>query len=99
MSQSAHPPVPEMLGRLEQAYRRLIALHAAPAAEAQRLLTVLDDFRWYGERLGANRWEGVPRPGRWSFAENPWHITDPALAVRDTPDAGPLPDFIDPGEE
>ncbi|MFL5804668.1 MAG: hypothetical protein ACJ8CR_23350 [Roseiflexaceae bacterium] len=99
MPQSAHPPVPEMLGQLEQAYGRLIALHAAPAAEVQRLLTVLDDFRWYGERLGANRWEGVPRPGRWSFAENLWHITEQATAAGDRPDAAPLRYFIDHGKE
>jgi hypothetical protein len=88
-----------MLGQLEQAYQRLIARHAAPAADVQRLLAVLDDLRWYGERLGAQRWEVGPRPGRWSYAENLWHITEQATTAGDDPAAEPLRYFVDHGKE
>ena len=88
-----------MLSQLEQAYRRLLAHSPAPEAEARRLMTVLDDMRWYSERLGPSRWHLVPRPNRWSFAENLWHITEQALAAGDQPDSEPLRYYIDHGKE
>jgi hypothetical protein len=98
MTKPAHPTVPDMLAQLDSAYRRLLALYPAAEADAQRLLAVLDDFHWYSERLGAQRWEHAPRPGRWSFAENLRHVTEQALAA-DRPDAEPLRYFVDHGKE
>jgi hypothetical protein len=68
-----------MLDQLDAAYQTLLARAQPPEADRARLLGVLDDMRWYAERLGALRWETPPRPGRWSFAENLWHIVEQAI--------------------
>jgi hypothetical protein len=99
MTKLAHPTVPDMLTQLEGAYYSLLALHQPPEADARRLMTVLDDFRWYSERLGASCWGHAPRPGRWSFAETLWHVTEQAIAASDRPAAEPLRYFIDHGKE
>jgi hypothetical protein len=88
-----------MLAQLEGAYRRLLALHPAAQADAQRLTIVLEDFHWYAERLGARRWEHAPRPGRWSFAENLWHIVEQAGQAAEQPAGQPLHYFVDHGKE
>src|SRR5258705_5262493 len=54
---------------LFRSYQTLLARAGETGANRARLLGVLDDLRWYAERLGATRWETPPRPGRWSFAE------------------------------
>ena len=99
MTEPAYPSVPDMLTQLERAYRRLQTQHPAAAADAQRLTIVVEDFRWYAERLGAQRWEHAPRPGRWSFAENLWHIVEQASAAADSPACEPLRYFVDPAKE
>lgn len=93
------PNVPEMLLQLERAYRHLIALQPASDADAPRLLTVLADFQWYSARLGSERWEHSPRPQRWSFADNLWHIAEQALAATQQENDQPLRYFIDHGKE
>src|SRR5262245_31694541 len=99
MTEPTRPTVPHILAQLAGAYRRLLALHPSDEADAQRLTTVLDDFRWYSERLGAQRWEHAPRPGRWSFAENLWHIAEQAIAAAERPTGEPLRYFVDHGKE
>ena len=93
------PPVPEMLDQLEQAYSKLAAAHPSQQADVQRLIDVLADFRWYGERLEASRWEKIPREGRWSFAMNLWHITEQAVEASDDPGSHSLRYFVDHGKE
>jgi hypothetical protein len=99
MTKPRHPTVPDMLVQLERAYCSLLMQHQPPTLDTQRLLAVLEDFRWYSERLGANRWEHAPRPGRWSFAENLWHVAEQAIAAAGRPAAEPLRYFIDHGKE
>ena len=99
MSSSNRPGVPEMLTQLERAYQLLIGRQPASDADAQRLLAVLDDFQWYSARLGNQRWEHAPRPDRWSFADNLWHIAEQAVATAQQPDEQPLRYFIDHGKE
>ena len=99
MSPTTRPNVPEMLRQLERAYQHLLAHQPAHDANAQRLLTVLADLQWYSARLGTPRWEHVPRPARWSFADNLWHITEQALAATQQPTDQPLCYFIDHGKE
>jgi hypothetical protein len=99
MAEPARPSVPNLLTQLENAYHRLMALHPAAQADAQRLMIVLDDFHWYAERLGAQRWEHAPRPGRWSFAENLWHIVEQAIAAAEHPADERLRYFVDHGKE
>ena len=99
MSPTNRPSVPEMLLQLEHAYQQLLAQQPASVADAQRLLTVLADFQWYSERLGSERWEHAPRPERWSFADNLWHVAEQAIAATQQPADQPLRYFIDHGKE
>ena len=99
MSPTNRPSVPEMLSQLDQAYQQLLAQQPASAADAQRLLTVLADFQWYSDRLSPQRWEHAPRPQRWSFADNLWHIAEQAIADSQQPNDHPLRYFIDHGKE
>lgn len=93
------PSVPKMLRQLEQAYQQLIAQQPTSDADSQRLLTVLADFQWYSARLGSQHWEHAPRPERWSFAENLWHITEQALESAQQPIDQLLRYFVDHGKE
>ena len=99
MSPTSRLSVPEMLLQLEQAYQQLRTQQPACDADGQRLLTVLADFQWYSKRLGTSRWEHAPRPERWSFADNLWHITEQALAATQQPADQPLRYFVDHGKE
>jgi hypothetical protein len=99
MNDSQRPSVPDMLLQLDQAYRQLALQQPAGDADAQRLLTVLADFQWYAERLGGRRWEQPPRPGRWSLADNLWHIAAQAIEAARQPDDTPLRYFVDHGKE
>lgn len=69
------PDVPGMLEQLAAAYRELIQLEGASEDEAGRLHAVVDDLRWYAERIGAERWNKMPRSNKWSFEQNLWHLT------------------------
>ena len=93
------PDVVIMLTQLEAAYQQLADHYQAPSLDRERLRTILTDLHWYRSRLGEARWERVPRPGRWSFADNLWHITSQALQQADQPDASSLVYFIDHGKE
>ena len=55
--------------------------------------------RWYAARLGEERCEVPPRPGRWSLAENIWHITEQASAAADSSQPRPVVYYIDHGKE
>ena len=72
------PNVPTMVEELAQSYAAIIAKGSAQPEDERRLYSILDDMRWYAQRLGAERWYVAPRPGRWSFADNLWHITQQA---------------------
>ena len=93
------PDTPAMLDQLGAAYQTLLSRAQPPEADRARLLGVLDDMRWYAERLGALRWETPPRPGRWSFAENLWHIVEQAIDAAYTPEPRSIVYFIDHGKE
>ena len=99
MSPTDRPDVPTMLIQLERAYQYLLAQLPASDGDAQRLLGVLADFQWYSERLGSPRWEHAPRPERWSFADNLWHIAEQAGAATHEPTDQPLRYFVDHGKE
>ena len=99
MSTGDRPDVPAMLDALERAHRVLIEREGPPADERARLTTVASDLRWYANRLGQERWETPPRPGRWSFAENLWHIAEQAIAAADAPEPRPVRYYIDHGKE
>lgn len=68
------PDVPEMLGLLASACQQVIERAAPADDEAQRLLRVVDDLRWYAERIGEERWDRMPRSNKWSFAQQLWRL-------------------------
>lgn len=70
--------VPQLLERLASAYAILMQRVQAATEDADRLHTVVADFTWYAQRLGPERWNMPPRPGRWTFQENMQHIVEQA---------------------
>ena len=93
------PSVPLMLEQLETAYRVLIDRERPTEVEAQRLLSIVDDLRWYADRIGAERWDKMPRSNKWSFAQNAWRLTKRArdMAILASPQS--VHYFIDRGKE
>lgn len=82
------PDVPSMLGLLEAECRRLIESTRATDEDARRLLSIVDDLRWYAGRMGPERWDVLPRDDKWSFEQNLWKL------ARQARDAGwPSPEI------
>ena len=69
------PDVPTMLDLLDTAYHDLVKLERVNHDEAQRLFAIVDDLRWYANRLGSERWDTMPRSNKWSFEQNLWRLT------------------------
>jgi hypothetical protein len=93
------PNVPQLLQLLNQAYETLILRERPTADEITRLRTVWNDFQWYSERFGATRWSLTPRPGKWSFSDILWHITEQAVEATNENPPEPVRYFIDHGKE
>jgi hypothetical protein len=93
------PEVHEMLERLEAAYGSLIERLQPPTDETRRLLTVVDDLRWYAGRIGAERWDSMPRSNKWSFQQNLWRLTKQANNEIASTATQPADYFIDHGKE
>jgi hypothetical protein len=72
------PDVPGMLEMLAAAYQDLIQLEQTLEDESQRLLSIVEDLRWYADRIGVDRWDVMPRSNKWSFEQNLWHLTKQA---------------------
>jgi hypothetical protein len=70
--------VPDMLAQLEKNFQQLIEQERASTEDVVRLTSIIDDLRWYAERLGANQWSDMPRANKWSFEQNLWHLTKQA---------------------
>ncbi len=91
------PSVSIMLDRLEAAYDHLLKLERPVGDEAQRLLGIVEDLYWYADRIGAARWDEMPRSNIWSFEQNLWRLTKQAEKG-----IAPVPDriryFIDCGK-
>lgn len=92
------PSLPVMFDQLQAAYRQLLESEQPAEADAQRLLQIVDDLRWYAERLGAERCDEMPRSNKWSFEQNLWRLTKQAKKG-----TAPVPNriqyFIDCGKE
>jgi hypothetical protein len=87
-----------MLKQLEAAYRNLIQLEQPGDVETQRLLAIVNDLRWYADRIGPTRWNQMPRSNIWSFEQNLWRLTKQAKKA-----TAPVPNrlgyFIDCGKQ
>jgi hypothetical protein len=92
------PGIPIMFEQLETAYHNLIQLDQPTEDETQRLLAVIDDLRWYADRIGDERLYEMPRSNQWSFEQNLWHLTKQAKQAM-----APVPNrvlyFIDCGKQ
>ncbi len=69
------PGVPEMLLQLQRAYQELATQAEYAEEDILRLHSVVDDLRWYATRVGAERWQTLPRLNQWSFEQHLWHLT------------------------
>ena len=91
------PDVPAMLTQLESAYHHLLEMEQPAEEEAKRFPGILEDLRWYADRLGPERWDEMPRSNKWSFQQNLWRLTKEAKQA-----TAPVPDciryFIDRGK-
>ena len=72
------PGMGEMLDLLETSFREMVEAEQASAEAAGRLLSVVNDLRWYASRIGERRWDEMPRSNKWSLAQNVWHLTKAA---------------------
>ncbi|MBN1933941.1 MAG: hypothetical protein JW934_04730, partial [Anaerolineae bacterium] len=90
------PEVPAILAQLEAAYRGLIERQQPAQDEARRLLSIVDDLRWYADRIGVERWDRQPRQNKWSFAQNVWRLSKQAKAAAET--LQPVCHWIDRGK-
>jgi hypothetical protein len=94
----ARPSLPVMFDQLEAAYHQLVEAEHPGDEDARRLFQIAEDLRWYAERLGAERWDEMPRSNKWSFAQNLWRLTKQAKKG-----IAPVPNrihyFIDGGKE
>lgn len=83
------PDVPIMLGQLEEAYHNLIQLEQPGEDRVRRFSSIVDDLRWYADRIGSERWDIMPRSNKWSFQQNLWQLTKEARKA-----AAPVPDRV-----
>jgi len=67
-----------MLEQLERAYQALITLEQADDSEAQQLSAIVNDLRWYADRIGKEHLDKMPRSNKWSFQQNLWRLTKQA---------------------
>lgn len=93
------PSLSAMMEQMEQTYRRLIERMGPSEDDARRLLTVVEDLRWYAGRIGEERCYMMPRSNKWSFEQNLWRLIRRA-EIADSSDSFPnFHYFIDRGKE
>jgi hypothetical protein len=81
-----HPSVPEMMDQLESAYRELIQHKLPTQDDVTRLLSIVDDMRWYVGNIGPEKWTRMPKSSsKWSFEQHLWHLLK---QTRNAADAG-----------
>ena len=93
------PSMTVMLAQLEVAYRQLIEREQPAEADARRLLSIVEDMRWYADRIGAERWDKQPQQNKWSFTQNLWHLTKLAPSAAASTSPRPMGYWIDRGKE
>ena len=69
------PSVEIMLDQLESAYQALITIEQVSDSEVQRMFAIVNDLRWYADRIGKERLDTMPRSNIWSFQQNLWRLT------------------------
>ncbi|HRQ22873.1 MAG TPA: hypothetical protein PLF42_05505, partial [Anaerolineales bacterium] len=92
------PSVEVMLDELMSAYQALITAEQASESEAQRMFAIVDDLRWYADRIGKERLDTMPRSNKWSFQQNLWRLVKRAKKAT-APVSNRVLYFIDCGKE
>lgn len=69
------PSVEIMLDQLEGAYQALITIEQVSESEVQRMFAIVNDLRWYADRIGKEHLDTMPRSNKWSFQQNLWRLT------------------------
>jgi hypothetical protein len=92
------PSVEVMLDELINAYQALIIIEQASDSDVQRMFAIVDDLRWYADRIGKERLDTMPRSNKWSFQQNLWRLTKQAKKAT-TSAANRILYFIDCGKE
>jgi DNA-binding MarR family transcriptional regulator len=95
----ARPSVPMILNQLEEIYRQYIDRIQPPEDERERLLSIVEDLRWYAERIKSERWDELPRSNKWSFHQNVWRLTRQAKEPPITVEANLVCYLIDQGKK
>jgi hypothetical protein len=93
------PSVEEMLELLENSYRKLINQRQATTIEAEKLLSIAADMRWYAERLGPERWLRQPKLNKWSFEQDLWYLAKRARDAATETQVKPITYWIDQGKQ
>lgn len=92
------PDIPTLLEQVEHDYRILIQREQSMDEDAGRLLSIVDDLRWYAGRIGPDRIDIMPRSNFWSFHQNLWRLSrQTKKAVEDT--SCNISDVIDLGKQ
>ena len=88
-----------MLDRLQTAYAKLAEREGIDVDEARRLVAVVDDLRWYADRLGAERCDALPRQNRWSFGSHVWYLLTEAEEAAQADVPRPVRYYMDHGRQ
>ena len=95
-----HPGVLEMLEQLESAYRDFIENKKFAQDDMARLLSIIDDMRWYAERIGPEKWESLSQSSnQWSFEQHLWHLLKHARSAAEAGWSESITHFINHGKE
>ncbi len=93
------PNVAVMLEQLKAAYGALADRTQSTKNESDRLLSIVDDLRWYADRVGSERWSSLPRLNKWSFDQHVWHLTKEAQRAAASDSPRPIDFYINHGKE
>jgi hypothetical protein len=95
-----HPSVSEMLDQLESAYHHYVEHKQFAENDIVRLLSIVDDLRWYAEKIGSERWESLSQASnQWSFEQHVWHLLKHARSAADAGWSKSIIRFINHGKE
>ncbi|HSG43727.1 MAG TPA: hypothetical protein VLA72_11280 [Anaerolineales bacterium] len=69
------PSVSALLEQLQDAFTDSIEKLQPTTDNAQRLLRIVDNLRWYADRIGEQKRDFMPHDNVWSFHQNLWRLT------------------------
>ena len=93
------PGVPVMLDQLASAYNEGIEHRDVARDDAEMLLSIVRDMRWYAARVGPERWDTLPKPNRWSYAQHLWHVLKQVKQAAASGWSGPVIQLVNHGKE